>query len=167
MICPCGTEKEYADCCEPYLSGKRHAPTPEMLMRSRYSAYVKGAVSYLKATLAPESQSDFSEKDALEWSKNSEWLGLQITSAKDDTVEFIVKYKTQGKVYDHHEVSKFKHHGNRWYFLDGESHLHEEGKGCGAHLTPQAPIVRGAPKIGRNDPCACGSGKKSKKCCAA
>ena len=28
-----------------------------------------------------------------------------------------------------------------------------------------APAIRGAPKIGRNDPCPCGSGKKYKKCC--
>jgi uncharacterized protein len=26
-------------------------------------------------------------------------------------------------------------------------------------------IVREAPKVGRNDPCPCGSGKKYKKCC--
>jgi uncharacterized protein YecA (UPF0149 family) len=26
-------------------------------------------------------------------------------------------------------------------------------------------VVRNAPKIGRNDPCPCGSGKKYKKCC--
>jgi len=32
--------------------------------------------------------------------------------------------------------------------------------------TPQRPTVRG-PKIGRNDPCPCGSGKKHKKCCGA
>ena len=29
------------------------------------------------------------------------------------------------------------------------------------------PVVRGGPKVGRNDPCPCGSGKKFKKCCAA
>lgn len=28
-----------------------------------------------------------------------------------------------------------------------------------------APYVRDNPKIGRNDPCSCGSGKKYKKCC--
>jgi SWIM/SEC-C metal-binding protein len=33
-------------------------------------------------------------------------------------------------------------------------------------LRPPEPIVAG-PKIGRNDPCSCGSGKKFKKCCAA
>ena len=27
------------------------------------------------------------------------------------------------------------------------------------------PVVRGAPKVSRNDPCPCGSGKKYKKCC--
>ena len=28
-------------------------------------------------------------------------------------------------------------------------------------------VVNSAPKVGRNDPCPCGSGKKHKKCCAA
>ena len=30
---------------------------------------------------------------------------------------------------------------------------------------PQPTIVRATPKIGRNDQCTCGSGKKNKKCC--
>ncbi|MFN9975212.1 MAG: SEC-C metal-binding domain-containing protein [Phycisphaerae bacterium] len=30
----------------------------------------------------------------------------------------------------------------------------------------QVTVVREGPKIGRNDPCSCGSGKKYKKCCA-
>jgi len=35
-----------------------------------------------------------------------------------------------------------------------------------AHADPAAgPIKRSQPKIGRNDPCPCGSGKKHKKCC--
>ena len=29
---------------------------------------------------------------------------------------------------------------------------------------PQQPFVRGGQKIGRNDPCPCGSGKKYKHC---
>ena len=28
-------------------------------------------------------------------------------------------------------------------------------------------VVNSSPKIGRNDPCPCGSGKKYKKCCGA
>jgi len=34
-----------------------------------------------------------------------------------------------------------------------------------ASLWPQEPIRRVQPKVGRNDPCPCGSGKKFKKCC--
>ena len=33
--------------------------------------------------------------------------------------------------------------------------------------TIATPVVRDAPKVGRNDPCPCGSGKKYKKCCGA
>ncbi len=36
----------------------------------------------------------------------------------------------------------------------------------GGVATVQAPVVKGQ-KIGRNDPCPCGSGKKYKKCCGA
>jgi preprotein translocase subunit SecA len=32
---------------------------------------------------------------------------------------------------------------------------------------PQQPMVRDTPKVGRNDPCPCGSGKKYKQCCGA
>ena len=34
-----------------------------------------------------------------------------------------------------------------------------------ASLAPRAPVRHSEPKIGRNDPCGCGSGKKFKKCC--
>ena len=30
---------------------------------------------------------------------------------------------------------------------------------------PKAPIMRDTPKVGRNDPCICGNGRKFKKCC--
>ena len=31
----------------------------------------------------------------------------------------------------------------------------------------KAPVKRKEPKVGRNDPCPCGSGKKYKKCCGS
>lgn len=34
-----------------------------------------------------------------------------------------------------------------------------------ADVVSEQPYIRNAPKIGRNDPCICGSGKKYKKCC--
>jgi len=168
MTCPCGSKLEYSHCCEPYISGKKKAPSPEALMRSRYSAYVKVDAPYLKETLAPESRGDFKESDVREWATKSEWLGLEILKAEGSTVEFIAKYKAQGKVLEHHEVSTFRKKDDQWYFVDGESHVHEEGKGHEHQgpVEPKKPVVRDAPKVGRNDPCGCGSGKKFKKCCA-
>lgn len=163
MSCPCGTGKEYADCCEPYITGQKNAPSPEALMRSRYSAYVKVDTKYLKDTLAPESRHDFSEAEAKEWAKQSEWLGLEILKTEGNTVEFVAKYRHEGKVLEHHEISKFRKEKDQWYFVDGEAHTHEEGHQH--HHEPKAPITREEPKIGRNDPCKCGSGKKFKKCC--
>jgi SEC-C motif-containing protein len=164
-LCPCGSQSEYSICCEPYLSGNAHAPTPEALMRSRYTAYVKAATPYLRETLAPESRGDFNETETRDWAKKSQWLGLKILSAKDDTVEFVARFKAQGKALEHHEVSKFRKEKDRWYFVDGESHVHEDGKGHqDVPPEPQKPVVRTEPKLGRNDPCHCGSGKKFKKC---
>ncbi|MEM9173783.1 MAG: SEC-C metal-binding domain-containing protein [Myxococcota bacterium] len=42
-----------------------------------------------------------------------------------------------------------------------------DAPGCGdpTCCTPQKPVVRASPKVGRNDPCPCGSGRKHKKCC--
>jgi preprotein translocase subunit SecA len=38
------------------------------------------------------------------------------------------------------------------------------GAAANAPAAPQAPVRRDAPKVGRNDPCPCGSGKKYKQC---
>ena len=44
--------------------------------------------------------------------------------------------------------------------------FHQSGSPMGASSQPEnAQVVRSAPKVGRNDPCPCGSGKKYKHCC--
>jgi preprotein translocase subunit SecA len=46
-----------------------------------------------------------------------------------------------------------------------ETHAEAGGDGEGAKPKPkQETVVRTQPKVGRNDPCPCGSGKKYKKC---
>jgi SEC-C motif-containing protein len=57
-----------------------------------------------------------------------------------------------GSDFEHHERSRFIRVGGEWLFDDGE-------------IVKNQPITREGPKIGRNDPCPCGSGKKYKKCC--
>lgn len=44
--------------------------------------------------------------------------------------------------------------------------VHVHGPHCNhGHHEALKPLVRALPKIGRNDPCLCGSQKKYKKCC--
>ena len=43
----------------------------------------------------------------------------------------------------------------------------DQAQAEGAEAARPKTIVREAPKVGRNDPCPCGSGKKYKKCCGA
>lgn len=47
------------------------------------------------------------------------------------------------------------------------NHDHDHHHHGHHHHAPVETFVRGAPKVGRNDPCPCGSGKKHKKCCLA
>lgn len=157
-LCPCGSGIAYADCCLPVIRGERPAQSAEALMRSRYAAYVKVETDYIFETIHPKHRKGFDAEGTREWAESSEWLGLEIVSAKGGAedamgeVEFVARYNEQGQPRTHHELALFKKEQDRWYFTDGK-------------LVSQRPIVRTSPKIGRNDPCSCGSGQKYKKCC--
>jgi SEC-C motif-containing protein len=171
MNCPCGSQQTFEACCAPFLSGDAKPKTAEALMRSRYTAYTKANIPYIRNTLAPESSSDFDSAAAKTWAQNSEWKGLKIVStskgtAEDDTgvVEFVATFSHNGETLDHHEVAKFrKNKHGQWLFVSGDAHTHKEGESH--HHEKIETQVRAEPKIGRNDPCTCGSGKKYKKCC--
>ncbi|MHC4871603.1 MAG: YchJ family protein [Planctomycetota bacterium] len=159
--CPCTSGKEYDACCEPYIKGEEFAPTAEALMRSRYSAYANAEIDYIGKTNDPKTSEQFDSATARKWSENSEWVGLDVLStedgAEDDdigTVEFVAHYKDKesGNEINHHEIGTFRKEKKQWYFVDGR-------------VVGLDPIVNEEPKVGRNDPCPCGSGKKHKKCC--
>ncbi|MFZ3229936.1 MAG: YchJ family protein [Pseudobdellovibrio sp.] len=170
MKCPCGSSENFDKCCGLFLSGKEFPETAEQLMRSRYTAYTKVDVDYIKKTLAPESRSDFDPKTTKDWAEQAKWKGLQIVSTEKGTaddkkgvVEFIATFEQEGVGYDHHEVSQFrKSESGQWLFVDGDAHTHKEGETHEHHK--QQTVQRETPKIGRNDACPCGSGKKYKKC---
>lgn len=46
----------------------------------------------------------------------------------------------------------------------GHDHSHDHDH---SHAAPVQTIRRAGPKVGRNDPCSCGSNQKYKKCCGA
>jgi SEC-C motif-containing protein len=172
MTCACGTGKTFETCCKPFITGANEPDTAEELMRARYTAYTIGDIDYIKESLTMDSRTDFDSAATKEWAESSEWLGLKIVSTKKGgkadkkgTVEFIATFKQKDKTYEHHEVSEFRKNAQgHWRFVDGEAHLHEDGKGH-EHHEKQKPVVREAPKTGRNEPCPCGSGKKFKQCC--
>lgn len=171
MNCPCGSERNFQDCCEPYLTGKTHPPTAEALMRSRYTAFTRKDLSYIKKTLAHESLSDYDAAATKAWAEEAQFKGLRILSTekgqptdKTGTVEFVATFTQKDETLEHHEVSKFQKNGKgEWKFVSGEAHTHKEGDDHHHHAKPTT-VVRDAPKVGRNDPCPCGSGKKFKKC---
>jgi SEC-C motif-containing protein len=143
-------------------------------MRSRYTAFTVGDVGYLRRTLAPESRRDFDESGTRRWAQQARWQGLKILKTQNGlagdrkgVVEFIATYESDGEAVDHHEVAKFrKSDDEQWYFVEGDSHTHAAGEGHHHHHhdhSPQ-PFVRSEQKVGRNDPCPCGSGNKYKKC---
>ncbi len=143
-------------------------------MRSRYTAYTKADVTYIKLTMVAEARKDFDDDATRKWAEGSKWKGLKIVDKKkggpeDATgvVEFVATYEIQGKGIDHHEVSTFrKNKEGQWLFVDGEAHEHKEGEGHQHDAKPET-VKRESAKIGRNDTCPCGSGKKYKKCCEA
>ncbi|MDR0636977.1 MAG: YchJ family protein [Treponema sp.] len=155
--CPCGSGRSYAECCEPYITGARLPHTAEALMRSRYSAYVEHAIDYILETCAKDNKNPIDLKQTKEWSEQSRWLGLKILSVEkgavsdtEGSVEFEAIYERNGLKDVHHEKAQFKKQDGKW--------LYDEG-----NIVPKT-IVRSSPKIGRNDPCPCGSGKKYKHC---
>lgn len=96
-------------------------------MRSRYSAFVLGLEDYLLATWHPTTRPASVE---LEATPRPQWLGLRIKShcpldETHATVEFIARYKLNGRAFRLHEVSRFERVDGRWFYVDGE--IREEG----------------------------------------
>lgn len=155
--CPCGSGKDYAQCCEPVISGKQKAETAEQLMRARYTAHEKVAVDFIYESIHPDHRQGYDDKGTKNWAEKAQWLGLEILDSVDGgpdddkgEVEFVARFRMDGGTRRHHERGHFLRKKGQWFFVEGE-------------------MVKGQPiqvnKIGRNDPCPCGSGKKYKKCC--
>jgi SEC-C motif-containing protein len=156
--CPCGSGLGFEQCCAPLLAGAP-ATSPEALMRSRYTAFVKGNADYLRDSLAPEALEGYEHSETETLIKEGRWQGLEVRSSDEDTaqgtgqVEFVARYTVRNQPFVHHELASFRKLDGRWLYVDGVM-----------NPRPQQRVVA---KVGRNDPCPCGSGKKYKKCCGA
>jgi len=119
--CPCDSGQTYLQCCGPWHQGLGlgvFAPTPEALMRSRYSAYVLGLVDYLLATWHPSTGPGDLELPP------RKWLGLEVRHAQAagdaGVVEFVARCRDAGRAQRQHEISRFVREGSRWYYIDGQ-----------------------------------------------
>lgn len=121
--CPCGTGRSLADCCGRWLDGEP-APTAEMLMRSRYSAYVLCLDAYLLATWHATTRP--ATLDLAMQSPKPHWLGLSVKRHENPTpdtavVEFVARMRVGGgSAQRMHEVSRFVRDDGRWYYVDGD-----------------------------------------------
>ena len=53
-LCPCGSQQPFKECCQPYLKSQVViAPSPEAVLRARFSAFSKKDVKYIKNTTHP------------------------------------------------------------------------------------------------------------------
>jgi SEC-C motif-containing protein len=155
--CPCCSGKDFNACCETIINNES-APSALSLMRSRFTAYTKANAEYLYNTTHTKTREDYSINDLKEWSNENSWTKLEIISAEhgsiNDTkgiVEFKAHYEDKQKnQHILHERSTFLKENNKWFYVDGINN------------PPKVDITK---KVGRNDPCPCGSGKKQKKCC--
>lgn len=121
--CPCGSGKPFAACCEPYLRGNAPAPDAEALMRSRYTAYTLADAPYLLATwhasTRPAALKLAAGEDA---NAQPQWIGLKVKAHKVEdaahaSVDFVARYRINGRAHKLEELSYFVKEQGRWYYL--------------------------------------------------
>jgi SEC-C motif-containing protein len=125
-VCPCGRTGAgglpvaFSDCCGRYLDHDTPAPDAEHLMRSRYSAFVRERVEYLRASWHASTR-----PAELTLEPGVKWLGLEVkrhrmTDADHAEVEFIARSRIGGRGQRLHETSRFVREGGRWFYVDGD-----------------------------------------------
>jgi SEC-C motif domain protein len=124
----------YSDCCQPFHLGSSTAPTAEALMRSRYSAFSRGDLDYLMATLHPDRRQPNDRRSLRQTIQQTQWVGLTILKTqkgqpqdKTGIVEFVATYRdTQASgfaaaiVQQLHERSRFRQQEGQWFYVDGD-----------------------------------------------
>ena len=118
--CPCGSGKHYPQCCGQYLAGQ-WPETAEQLMRSRYTAFTLNAEEYLLETWQKNTRPpvlDLSDQATVKW------ISLKIMQstceADKAVVEFIARFRINGKAERIHEISRFVRENGRWFYVDGD-----------------------------------------------
>lgn len=122
--CPCDSGKKYKKCCRPYLEGKVAPPTPEALVRARFTAYGVRNIDFIMDTTHSESPHFNAnehrwraELDA--YALRSMFTVLKVLSAEEDKVSYEVRmwqFGVQESRYIEHAT--FRQKDGKWYYFD-------------------------------------------------
>ena len=152
----CGSGRTFGACCEPLLAQTRFAADAAELMRSRFTAHALRDYRHLHLTDLETAATPYVEEQVDP--QEAEWTRLVVhaheTGPKPGTatVDFSAYYRAGDGEQALHEKSEFVQRGGKWFYTR-------------ALRQGPAPVRASGPKVGRNDPCPCGSGKKYKQCC--
>jgi preprotein translocase subunit SecA len=93
-----------------------------------------------------------------------EMFGEMIEQVKHDSISILSRIRIQGEE-DLSEMEARRRKDEQMKFQHAEASALNAPSGAGASAAEQpAPFVRDGRKVGRNEPCPCGSGKKFKQC---
>jgi SEC-C motif domain protein len=155
LPCPCGSGRAFSACCGPILDGTRPAPDAERLMRARFTAHVRHDFEFLHRSYRSTAGKPYVPEEG---TPTVTWTRLVIHSHEttDNPDRAFVDFSAYGT---EQGAEKVLHEKLEFLRVDGAWLYNREMR-----LGP-APVRSAAPKVGRNDPCPCGSGKKYKHCC--
>ena len=128
MSCLCGSDLDLDKCCARFIDNNEQPQTAEELMRSRYVAYAQIKMDYIAKTHDPKTSKDNDMDANREWAEKTKWLGLEIVRTEggqsgdeEGIVEFNAKYDSGEGIKTHSEVSTFRKHKGKWFFIDSKS----------------------------------------------
>ena len=154
-LCPCRSGLPLEECCHSYLTGDYQAPTPELLMRSRFSAFTLHEWPYILRTWHPQHRPACSIAELEAEAEETQWVSLTVLASGQDLgvhsgwVDFCAYYRDATGLHIHHELSSFVREQEQWFYTQGK------------FLPAPAEL-----KLKPNMLCPCGSRIKYKKCCA-
>ncbi len=94
-----------------------------------------------------------------------EMFGVMLEQVKHDTISILSRIRIQGED-DLNEMAEQKQSADSMKFQHAEASALGKPPQGGQQATPPSaePFIRDGRKVGRNEPCPCGSGKKFKQC---
>jgi SEC-C motif-containing protein len=145
--CFCGNESAFTQCCQPIIDGKVDAKNAEILMRSRFTAYVIKDYQYILQTYTSAQRTKLTINELADSAQDTLWLSLQVLAhhCQENTaqVEFKAFYQVDNRYYVMHELSNFIFEADKWLYTNG---VMQKGSG---EFTPE-----------QNGQCLCVIGKK-------